>query len=222
MTSHKQSQPSSNRSAGNGRSKDDCNFNETDRAILHEINNSMKEMKSEMLALKLKLSETKMELSHVKCENEKLKQTINLNIFKVDELEQYGRRENLRIHGVAHSNGKADDGEEFLIKIADELDINLVENDVQRVHRLGKKPRLTMNVHSQQKMKSRPIIARFISYKKRNEFDFAKAKLKNNELIPGVYLMEDLTPLRKRLLNYVKTQCDDQFVMCHTINGKFV
>ena len=77
MTSRKQSQHSRNskhilmrhsrnRSASNGRSKDDCNFKETGRAILHEINNSMKEMKSEMLALKLELSETKMELSHVK------------------------------------------------------------------------------------------------------------------------------------------------------------
>ena len=35
-----------------------------------------------------------------------------------------------------------------------------------------------------------------------------------------MYLMEDITPLRKRLLNYVKTKCDDQFVMCHTMNGK--
>ena len=65
MTSRKQIQCSSNRSANNGRSKEDCNFNETDRSILYEINNSKKEMKSEMLALKLDLNETKLELSHV-------------------------------------------------------------------------------------------------------------------------------------------------------------
>ena len=69
-------------------------------------------------------------------------------------------------------------------------------------------------------MKFRPIIARFISYKKRNEFIFAKAKLKNSELFPGVYLKKDLTPLRKRLVNYVKAKCNDQSVMHHTINGK--
>ena len=69
-------------------------------------------------------------------------------------------------------------------------------------------------------MKSRPIIARFISYKKRNKFIFAKAKLKISVIFPGVYLTEDLTPWRKRLLNYVKTKCDDQLVMCHAINGK--
>ena len=108
----------------------------------------MKEMKSEMLALKLELSETKMELFHVKCDNEKLKQTINLIIFKLDEFQQYGCSENLRIHGVPKSNDKADDGERVLIKMAEELGIDLDENDVQRVHPLGKKPRLTSNVHS--------------------------------------------------------------------------
>ena len=121
MTSRKQDQRSSN-SNGTGRSKEDCNFNETDRSIPYEINNSMKEMKNEMLALKLELNETKLELSHVKCENEKLKQAINLNIFKIDELEQCGRRENLRIHGVPESNSKADDGEWVPFKIAEELD----------------------------------------------------------------------------------------------------
>ena len=100
-----------------------------------------------------------MELSHVKCENEKLKQAFNLNIYKIDELEQYGRRENLRIHGVPESNSKADDGEWVLFIIAEELDIDFNERDIQRAHRLGKKPKLTSNVNSQQKVKSRPIIA---------------------------------------------------------------
>ena len=51
MTSRKQSQRFSNRSASSGRSKEDYNFNETDRSILYEINNSMKEMKSEIIVL---------------------------------------------------------------------------------------------------------------------------------------------------------------------------
>ena len=71
--------------------------------------------------------------------NEKLKQAINLNIFKLDELERYIHRENLSIYGVPESNNKADDGERVLIKIVDELGIDLDENDVQQVNRLGKK-----------------------------------------------------------------------------------
>ena len=218
MTSRKQNQRSSYRSASNGRSKENCNFNETVRSFLYEINNSMKEMKSKMLALKLEFNETKLELSHVKCKNEKLKQAINLN--KIDKLEQYGRCENVKILGVPESNSKADDCEWVLVKIAEELGIDLNKRDIQRAHRLGKKPKLTSNVNSQQKIKSRPVIARFISYKKRNEFLFAKSKLKKRELFTGAYITEDLTLLRNKLLNYMKTKCDDQFVMCHTINGK--
>ena len=33
-------------------------------------------------------------------ENDCLKQSVNLNIFKVDAIEQCGRRENVRIHGM--------------------------------------------------------------------------------------------------------------------------
>ena len=68
--------------------------------------------------------------------------------------------------------------------------------------------------------KPRPIIARFLSFKKRNDFLFSKSKLKTSERFPDIYLTEDLTQLRYKLLNYVRTKCGDKFVMCHTYNGK--
>ena len=48
-----------------------------------------------------------------------------------------------------------------MFKIADELEIDLEDNEIQRVHRLGQK---------RNNENPRPIIARFVSYKKRNEF----------------------------------------------------
>jgi len=42
-----------------------------------------------------------------------------------------------------------------LFKIADELEIDLEDNEIQRVHRLGQKRRNNENSH--------PIIARFVS-----------------------------------------------------------
>ena len=68
--------------------------------------------------------------------------------------------------------------------------------------------------------KTRPIIARFLSFKKRNEFLFSKSKVKTSERFPNIYLTEGLTHLRYKLLNYVKTKCGYKFVMCHTYNGK--
>ena len=66
----------------------------------------------------------------------------------------------------------------------------------------------------------RPIIAKVISSKKRNEIMFAKSKLKELENYTHCFITEDLTPLRAKLLEYVKNECDDKFVSVHTMNGK--
>ena len=62
------------------------------------------------------------------------------------------------------------------------------------------------------------MIVRFISYKMRNEFLYSTSKLKNSEEFSQA--SEDLTPLRIQLFNYVKRELKDDFVMCHTFDGK--
>ena len=61
-------------------------------------------------------------------------------------------------------------------------------------------------------------MARFVSYKKRSEFLHAKKKLKENAIYKSAFITEDLTPLRAKLLRYVKEECEDNFVLCHTMN----
>ena len=39
-------------------------------------------------------------------------------------------------------------------------------------------------------------------------------------LFKNAFITEDLTPLRSKLLNYVKNECDGKFVLCHTYNGR--
>ena len=102
-----------------------------------------------------------------------------------------------------------DDGENVIFKIAKTGKINLEQYDIQRAHRLGK-PR----------NKPRPIIARFLSYKKRCEFLYAKSKLKEADTLNNILITEDLTPLRIKLFHYLKNECFNQFVMVHTYNGK--
>ena len=55
----------------------------------------------------------------------------------------------------------------------------------------------------------RPVIARFANYKKRNEFIYAKSKLKDLEVCTNAFITEDLTPLRSKLLHYIKTNCEN-------------
>ena len=83
------------------------------------------------------------------------------------------RRENILIYGVEEIKEDNDDGEKVLFKIADELEIDLEDNEIQRVHRLGQKRRNKVN--------PRPIIARFVSYKKINEFLTNKRELKKED-----------------------------------------
>jgi len=97
---------------------------------------------------------------------------------------------------------------EVVKAVAAALGIQLKDSDIQRAHRIGRK--------KTSKHKPRPIIVCFVSYKKRNQFLCEKAKLKNNEDCIDIFISEDLTPLRTN----VKHCCDNQFVLCHSMNGK--
>ena len=55
----------------------------------------------------------------------------------------------------------------------------------------------------------RPVIARFVNYKKRNEFIYTKSKLKDLEGYTYAFITEDLTPLRSKLLHYIKANCEN-------------
>jgi len=88
---------------------------------------------------------------------DKMVQKTNLLVFQLDRQEQYVRRENVLIYGVEENKENNDDGKNVLFKIADELEIDLQDDEIQRVHRLGQKRRSNEN--------PRPIIARFVSYK---------------------------------------------------------
>ena len=92
---------------------------------ISKIHDIVTGLKDEIKALKKELLETKQELKEIKAENKKIKQSLNINIYKQDELEQYGRRENLRIYGVLETTSGRDDGENVIFKIAETLKINL-------------------------------------------------------------------------------------------------
>jgi len=93
---------------------------------------------------------------------DKMVQKTNLLVFQLDRQEQYIRRENILIHEGEENKEDNDDGEKVLFKITDELEIDLKDNEIQRVHRLGQKRRNNEN--------PRPTIAIFVSYKKETNF----------------------------------------------------
>ena len=82
-------------------------------------------MKDEIKYLKSELECSNLNLAIVKTENAKLKQALNLTNFKLDNLEQYGRRENLRIYNIPESDSNRDDGESQMINVAKALNVRL-------------------------------------------------------------------------------------------------
>lgn len=102
---------------------------------------------------------------------------------RLDEMEQYQRRSNLRIFGVPESEGNSDLA---AIQTAKRIGVDLDLCDIDRSHRVG----------APQAGKCRPIIVKFTSYRKRSEIFRNKRGLKNS----GVTLREDLTQARVLVL----------------------
>ena len=118
------------------RDKLSSGFNDEDRQQLTKINATIKKLIEEVEYLKEEVEANKLKYEEIKIKAEKLQQ-IAKTFFKVDKLEQYGRRQNIRILGVAQ---RTDDGEEVVTKAAEALNVEFnPELDIQRVHRLGKK-----------------------------------------------------------------------------------
>jgi len=98
-----------------------------------------------------------------------------------------------------------------LFSIADELEIDLQPNDIQRVHRLEQQRRNKENPRS--------ITARFVSYKKGNEFRTNTRNLKDIEGRQHVFVCVNLAPLRYKLLKYMQKSCSDTLTSCYARNG---
>ena len=120
-------------------------------------------------------------------------------LSRVDELEQYSRRECLVLNGVKGNRHETEDVDEILLDvISQKLGVKISTNDdIQRCHRLKtRRPR-----HSPVERQSpRPIIIKFVSYRKRQEVFTSKKKLKGSVLV----LTESLTATKQAVLAKAK------------------
>ena len=111
-----------------------------------------------------------------------------------DKLQQYSRRESVRVFGIpTEANETNEKVEEETLKVMRETGADIQKVDISTCHRVGK----TRNG-------TRPIIVRFVSRRKRLELMRAKKNLKAKENMSKVFINDDLTPLRSKLLGYVK------------------
>ena len=107
---------------------------------------------------------------------------------EIDDLEQYSRRNCLLLHSVVEMNAECTD--DIIIKTcAEELGIDVKQEDLDRSHRLGKVKR--------NDNKPPPIVVKFARYAVRNKVFSNKKKLKGKKLL----ITESLTVYRMKLLD---------------------
>lgn len=153
-----------------------------------QINSNITEIKESISVIENKISGLSSSLDCVAKEcNNNTTQIRSLDC-KMERLEQYTRRNNLRLFGVNESGGEEAD---LLVVdvIKKNLNIDICVADIERTHRVG--------VHTPSNSKSRPIIIKFVSYRVRNEVFRKKKNLKGTQY----YFREDLTKIRADILN---------------------
>lgn len=117
----------------------------------------------------------------------KLQQALEV---RTDEIEQYSRRNNLRLFGIPE--GENEDTDNLVLNVARDIGANINMNDICRSHRVGRR---TIG-------KPRPIIVKFTSYRARREIFSRKKQLRGTR----VTIREDLTALRLSLLKTAVTR----------------
>lgn len=106
---------------------------------------------------------------------------------RLDDYEQYSRKDNLRITGIEET--PEEDVVKKIINFSSQsLKVPLTESDISRAHRIGPKDR--------NKAGGREIIVKFTNHSAKSKIRKASKALKGT----GIYINEDLTKYRSHLL----------------------
>ena len=191
---------------------------------LTQVNTVLEELKSQLFDLKQENEKTKQDLRMCQEECEKLKadageakHMAEIATKAANDLEQYGRRNNIRIYGLVEPEREsADQCEEAALKVFNEkLGLRVNKCDIEAAHRLG--PRGRTRPQGGQPY-YRPVIVRFVSRKT------AEAVLKDRRKLKGtpVVITEDLTAKNYRLLTLSKdhSRVDDAWSSRGSIYAK--
>ncbi|KAK3105848.1 hypothetical protein FSP39_007085 [Pinctada imbricata] len=117
---------------------------------------------------------------------------------KVENLEQYGRRNSLRFHNVKLPSEDCNTDKVIVDLCKEQLDITISEDDICRSHPIGEP-----NRHGKSQ-----LIARFRNWKIKNNIFLNKKKLKGSS--DKVFITEDLTPYRQSLMKYISAAKRDK------------
>ena len=149
-------------------------------------------------------------ISSLETENTLLEKRVSKLESSCDTAEQYSRRNCVRVTGIPETNDESTD--DHIMEMANALSLDLTINDVDRSHRVGKKD----------KPGPRAIIVKFATFRASQKLYRSRTKLKTNGY-EGVYVNEDLTQTRFKLLGKARELCKSgKLDSCWSDNGNLL
>ena len=130
---------------------------------------------------------------------EKTQAVLQLHDNRLDDVEQYSRRDNIVFRGVPEKDGESTTA--VVREISAKAGVPLSETDISTSHRVGRP----------QSSKPRPVVARFVRRDTRTTLLRKKKELKDTEF-KDVMLSEHLAPSRAKLLQVIKRDDDTEKV----------
>lgn len=176
-----------------------------------KLDNKVKSLEIENESLKIEMKRLKSKETLLEERLDGLEKKVDITYQKTNDVEQYTRRENLRVYGISEAEAENGDtkaietSEQCLQKVLALLNAKLKLArkihffDLAAVHRIG--------TYDKKSSKPRSIIIRFVSRRIRDMVFDAKAGLKGSKYV----ITEDLTPYQYRLLMKTKNEstiCD--------------
>lgn len=162
-------------------------------------------LKQEIKILRAELEQTKDDNQKLMKENEKGRQTIEGSL---NSLEQYGRRNNIRISGITDkAQETAEESTRLVVEILNRKmpNLGLKIQDIDIAHRIGK----------YKKEGNRQIIVKLHSRIKKQQIMREKKSLKSD----SVYISEDLTKINQEVFKSVRTKLKDVVASAWTYEG---
>ena len=196
-------------------------FTAEDRETMASLVAYVKKLNSYVSSLKTCLQKANKIITDQNKEMNFLRTSINLANYRTDAREQYNRRESFKVINVTDELGN--DPEKIIFDICKEIEdrappdnngekvsFNLKTQDICRCHFMGtgeRKKLICKFTPSAYRLKSKLML------NKRHVNKIRDGKFKK------AFIAEDLTPLRSRLLWFIKNKFDHKYHKVHSRNG---
>ena len=184
--------------------------------VLHRveiIEGELMEKENEHIVLKKEIQECKITNKELNEQNNKLKIELEkeseIRKEQNNSLEQYGRRNNIRVSGLDFDNrheNAHDTADGILRIINDKMGLELSMYDIDIAHRLGK----------YDENKIRPVIVKFVSRQSKYNVMMNTKHLRGTKLS----MNEDLTRLNQQVLSSMRLKAKDKVVKAWSFEGK--